>query len=671
MTDKQKKLEKKRKKVLYGRLHILWLSVFFLFVLLMLKISAVQLVDGDKYARLAEDLNIKELPIIAPRGAIYDRSGKPLVTNEPIFAAVYIETNHDDKKKIDLAKRLAKLFGMKPSEVMEAMDIGVDIKGKERQPKQPPYVPRKIKDRLTEDQVAKIRERPHDFPGVNVIYEPVRVFRDDTIAVQTIGYVRSFAGSQQIKKYKEIKAKDPKAYLDWEQVGYDGIELSYQDELRGKHGSRLVRVDKSGKITQELEQTNPEIGNSLYLNIDETIQLKGEEFVEQHLRYLRSWSAGRKYSPHAKNAYAVLMEVKTGKVRAMISYPDYDPNIWKQNVPNQLFKKELNYVMNNGTIFPTPHDVRSASNPEEEVHRHPQSVLPMGSTYKPLNILMMLNEGIISPWTDYYDRGILYYARSTPPIRNSGGHGYGYLNPRTALQKSSNVYMAWTANILYNKTGGEKGNSLDILSKYNKMFGLFTKTGVDLPRESTGTEDYKQMVKNNSSVQGALVLSSFGQTERPTTLQLAQFVATIANDGVRMQPQLVDKIVDADGNVVKKIKPKVMSKANIPKEYFRTVQEGMKLVTSPGGTASQLFHKLPYKVAAKTGTSEQDIPISYNGKFSHMKRVENAVMVAYYPANDPKVAAAVVVPEGGFGSQGAGPIVEKLFELYHEQFMKK
>lgn len=662
MEEKHKKWEIKRKKVMYGRLHLLWLAIFLLFVLLILKISVVQLVEGDQYLKAAQNNNIKKLPIVAPRGVIYDRNGKELVTNEPIFTAMYIETNDSDEVKILTAKNLAKLLDIDASEVLEAMDVGLDLEGKElHNRKQPRYTPKKIKANLTEEQVTKIRERPQEFPGVNVVYEPLRIYRDDTIAAQTIGYVRSFAGAQELSQYKDMDEEEKETYLDWEEVGYDGLEYSYQEYLRGQHGSKLVQVDASGRIVEELEQENPVIGHSLYLNLDEKIQLEGEKFVEDHLSKLRSWQMpSRHRAPNAKNAYAVMMEVKTGKVRAMISYPDYDPNIWKENLDDDYIVNELNFVMNNGTIRHASPDVRGASDLDQAAASHPSSILYMGSTYKPLTILMTMNEGAIGPWTTYYDRGRYEYARSTPPMRNSGGHAYGALNPRTAIKKSSNVYMAWAMNQWYQRTGGNEGNTLEVMSDYNKHFGLFTETGVDLPRESVGQEEYFSYAER-ISLQGSLIQASIGQVQRPTTIQLAQFAATLANDGVRMQPQLVDKIVDHEGNVVKEIEPKVMSEADhIKPEYFKVVQEGMKLVTQPGGTGAGLFHNLPHRVAAKTGTSEQVVKGS---------RVDNAVMIAYYPADDPQVAVAAVVPEGGFGSQGAGPIVEKLLELYQEQIM--
>lgn len=668
-VDELKKKHIKRKKQMFRRLHVLWLCIFLTFAVLFLKVSLVQLVEGEEHLKTAENMNVQKLPIVAPRGLIYDRNGQTLVENEPIFAAMYIATNHDDQVKIATAKRLAELLDMEATDVIEAMDVGVNLDGEKVDPKEAFYLPKKIKAGLTEGQVAKIRERPQDFPGVNIVYEPKRLYRDDTFAAQTIGYVRNFGSSQGLSKYEELAEKKSHDYLNWEQVGNDGVEYAYQDVLRGHNGSRLVRVDAKGKIVDELERTNPEIGHSLYLNLDETIQLKGEQFVKEHLAYLRSYAAGRDYAPHAKNGYAVLMEVETGKVRAMISHPDYDPNMWVEGFTEAYFNEDLKFTMTNGTITSAPYDARGMENPADVIKSHPSSVLPLGSTFKPVNIIMMLNEGVITPWSGYNDRtGRFDYAPQTKPVRNAGGAVYGWLTPVQALKKSSNVFMAWTAKRMYDQTGKEDGNSLEILTDYAHQFGLLTETGVDLPKEDDGVEGYWG---DSNSVLGYLVLSSFGQTERPTTLQLATYAATVANDGVRMQPQLVDKIVNPQGDIIEEIAPKVMNEADhIDQKYFDVIQQGMRAVTSPGGTAASLFHDLPHKTAAKTGTSEQLVPIRHGDRVTY-KTVENAVMIAYYPAHDPKVAAAAVVPEGGYGSRGAGPIVEHLLGLYQKEFMDK
>ena len=152
------------------------------------------------------------------------------------------------------------------------------------------------------------------------------------------------------------------------------MEYTYQDELRGKNGYRLVRVNSRGKLVEVLKEVYPKSGNHLYLTLDEKMQLDAETFIEQHLRHLRTTS-GKDRAPYAKNAYAVAMEVKTGKIRAMVSYPDYDPGIWNQKVSQKDYQN-LSYVMRNGTITEAPYDARGAANPEKEMQKHPLSVLP-------------------------------------------------------------------------------------------------------------------------------------------------------------------------------------------------------------------------------------------------------------------------------------------------------
>jgi penicillin-binding protein 2 len=544
-------------------------------------------------------------------------------------------------------------------EVLKAMDIGLDANGKPVPRRQPPYYPKKIKDRLTEREIVKISENPERFPGVNIFAEPLRQYRSDRFAVQTIGYVRPFAGAKtSLKKYREA-ATDylSNGYLDWEQVGVDGLEYSYQDQLRGRNGYRLVRVNASGKLVDVLKEVPPKPGKDLVLTLDEKMQLSAQQFIEEYLRSLRE-ASGDKRAPYARNAYAVAMEVKTGRIRAMVSYPDYDPNIWNGRITPEDYRR-LSYVMRNGTIREAPYDARDEAYPEREYKKHPLSVLPLGSTFKPLTVLMGLEAGVITPNTVWQDPGTFYYAKATPPVRNAGGHNYGLLTPEKAIQKSSNTFMAWVGTSWYQR---DKMNAIRRLEETAHAFGLGVPTGVPLPGEQNGIEDYLSMAKRNSGL-GAMALASFGQAQRYTAMQLAQYAATLANGGVRLRPQLVEKIVDPETGRVQEIRPEVLNRTNIPPEYYKVILQGMIDVTRPGGTASQLFHNLPFPVAAKTGTSEQDIP--------GVGRVQNSVFIAFAPAYDPQIAVAVIVPEGGFGAVGAGPIAEQLITSYYERFMKK
>jgi penicillin-binding protein 2 len=640
------------------RLQGLWLIAVLLFVALILRLGWIQLGTGEKYHRLAVENNFKQIPILAPRGKILDRNGTPLVENQSLFTAMYLEPDQTEQEKLATARELSRTLRMPLSEVLDAMDIGLDANGKPVPRKMPPYYPKKIKDRLSAEEVVKISENPARFPGVNIFAEPLRKYRDDRFAVQTIGYVRPFAGARtSLDKYKNApRSPDKGGYLDWEQVGMDGLEYSYQDVLRGENGYRLVRVNAQGKLVEVLKEVPSKPGKDLVLTLDEQIQSGTEAFIERHLASLRSRADDRR-APYAKNAYAVAMEVKTGKILAMVSYPDYDPDIWNRRVTPEDYRK-LSYVIRNGTIREAPYDAREEEDPDREFARHPMSVLPLGSTFKPLTVLFGLKKGLISEGTAWKDPGAYYYAKATPPVRNSGGHNYGVLTPEKAIQKSSNTFMAWIGTRWYRK---EKMNSIRELNRWTHEFGLGVKTGVRLPGEQDGTEDYLSIARRHSGL-GAMALASFGQAQRYTTLQLAQYAATLANRGVRLRPQLVERIVDPVSKQVQTVHPEVLGRFPIDPEHYRTVVNGMIAVTKPGGTAAHLFQHLPFSVAAKTGTSEQDIP----GR----GRVENSVFIAFAPADDPRIAVAVVVPEGGYGAVAAGPIAEYMITSYYERFMK-
>ncbi|WP_091836660.1 peptidoglycan D,D-transpeptidase FtsI family protein [Marininema halotolerans] len=656
MLNSQRRRDEKE--FTFQRLHILWLTVFLLFVALLLRLSWVQLSSGETYHQLAAENNFKQIPIVAPRGNIVDHEGKLLVGSQPLYTAIYLETDQTTEQKRMTAKKLAASLGMSLKEVLKNMDVGLDTKGKQVARKQPPYYPKKIKDRLTEKEVARLSEHPSEFKGVNVILEPLREYRKDSFAVQTLGYVRPFQGAKNsLEKYKKASKKsDSDDYLDWEQVGMDGLEYSYQDQLRGKNGYRIVRVNSAGKVQEVIKKVNPRSGNKLYTTLDEKMQLEAEKKVEQHLSYLRNQAPGRDRSPYARNAYAVAMEVKSGRIRSMISYPDYDPNIWNGSVTSQDYNK-LAYTIRNGTISEAPYDARYADDPDKEYRRHPLSVLPLGSTFKPMMALMGLDKGLITAYTPFKDPGAFYYAPSTAPIRNSSNHNYGMLNVKKALAKSANTFFSWVGSRWYHKDGKK---SVKEFQQLTHQFGLGSMSEVPLKGESDGTEDYLSIADRYSGLSG-MVLASFGQAQRYTAMQLAQYTATVANNGKRMKPQLVEKI-DKKGKI-EEIKPELLNTSEIDASHFKTVKYGMVAVTQPGGTASHLFRGLPFKVAAKTGTSEQDIP----GR----GRVENSVFIAFAPADDPQIAVAVIVPEGGYGGRGAGPIAESLITNYYKRFMKE
>ncbi|GAB7386742.1 penicillin-binding protein 2 [Bacillaceae bacterium] len=642
-----------KQKMIRKRANLLFLAIFFIFCTLLIRLSYVQLAKGEEYSKLANEKAIKTLEIPAPRGEILDRNGELLVTNEVSFTVLFQEKEWMEKPDyfIRLATKLAPILRMPAEEVLEKMDTGYNLQGEWVGRQAPKYLEKIIKFGLEPKEIAVLSERREEFQGIVVQAYPFRRYIDN-VAVQTIGYVRPFAVAvTSIDKYKGKEDY----YLPSQQVGMDGIELSFEDELKGRNGYRQVVVDPSGTILAEKKVVYPKKGNHLYLTIDKRVQREAEEFIADYLQELRRQHSRTR---HVKNAYAVAMEVQTGRIVAMVSHPDYDPNQWLQGVTTEQFK-DIQFSIYNGTIRWAPYDARPLG--MEEANKHPSSIVPVGSVVKPLTVLMALNEGLISPTDRWRDAVVYQYGRSSGDrVTNAYTRDLGWLTPQTAIQKSSNTYMARIGDMMARSVK----NPVETFQRYHHLFGLGVKTGVDLPFESDGGEDY---IANSERVSTlfAIVQASFGQQERYTALQLAQYAATIANDGKRLRPLIVDKIVDPDGKVVKTFKPEVLSEAKIPQKYFDIIKEGMELVTQPGGTSYYPMLGFPYRVAAKTGTSQQDIPIKReNGSGYYLKQVENATYISYAPADNPKLAVAVVVPEGGYGTNSAAYIARGIYEIY-------
>jgi len=263
--------------------------------------------------------------------------------------------------------------------------------------------------------------------------------------------------------------------------------------------------------------------------------------------------------------------------------------------------------------------------------------------------LIGLNEKLFTPSSQYNDTGAFFFGREGHQVRigNASNHAYGLLDPAAAIGKSSNPFMAaMIGNNLYNKYKGKAG--VDVWDEYMKTFGLGVLTGSGLKGESKGTVDYYHEAETASS-QSALVRASFGQQARYTTLQLAQYTAMMANRGKRMKPQFVNEIKDADGNVLQSFKPEVLNTIDIPDAYWEEVERGMALVKPQG------FDGVSYTYARKTGTAQSSV----KGRMA-----DNAVFIAYAPADKPKLAVAVIVPDGEFGGWGAAPIARHIFDAY-------
>lgn len=673
--ETERSLEVRRRRTRFSiRINFFFFATFLLFSALLAKLAMLQFVQGEALSAQEQVWQNKPVPIAPIRGNIYDSNGYPLaytISSQSLFYQLKL-----DKKKeetIDLARRLADVFyqladdadkAAQPNaaEVLLRMDTGFQLDGSKSQ-KEAGYSfsPRRIKANLSQKEIAYFTEHKDEFNGVEITEESTREYDSNTIAVQLTGYLRQFSAARNpslrtsfLDYYKAEGMTD--IYQDDELVGFDGLEFMYQKDLRGSNGKKTFRINSNAQIMEQVELTPPVKGNNLHLTINKDVQLATEKAIENQLAYMKSPAAAGTYSAKGAKAvagYAVAMEVNTGRVVAMASYPDYNPNIWENGrISSDLFSS-IEYRYTNGTIrerfgeFADPNEYK----------KHPSSLVYLGSTMKPLTVLIGLNEGIISPGERYQDPTTFYFGRDkSAHVSNSDNANFGTLTAATAIQRSSNTYMSeMVGNRLYLSRKypayPNPGNAVEVWDSYVKQFGLGVLTGSGLPGESEGLADYLTSASKESS-QSALIYSSFGQQGKYTTLQLAQYASMLANRGKRYKPLFVDKITTYDQEPVQTFEPEVLNEVSYPEEYWKTLEQGMGLVNVQG------FDGAAYTFNRKTGTSEQQVA---GGK------VDNAVLIAYAPAEKPRLAVAVVVPEGGFGSWGAAPIARQIFDAYDQQ----
>lgn len=656
------------------RINIFFFSTFIIFCIIIVRLAILQFVEGPTLSEAEASRDTKNVPLASIRGTIFAKGGEKLAYSTPVqtlyfsLTAEYAQTATDkatgitsrtpeavakaDTLAAGLAADFAKYGAKVPEDqiltkaaILKAMDLDSKVYSG--------FMLRPVKRGLTKEEIAYFMEHRDKYPNLTVSEEDERHYDPDTVAVQTVGYIKTFKKSNSLDIYKNIlaamkKEGDPGlSYRDDEFVGFDGLELQYQRELRGRNGYITVGVNAKN-MAEGIEATVPPVkGNDLWTTIDKNIQLKTEQAILDQIKWVHSNPVQGKVHPDAKTGYAVAMEVDTGNVVAMASMDDYDTNLWTTGTMPADVWNELMLNYQNGAVTPISSG-RSG-------HNFDSAVL-LGSVIKPLTVLIGLNEGFITTGTSYTDKGSTTFGRAgyETTVRNSGGHAYGYFkSPAVAIEKSSNVFMIdMIGKKLYEKYGSK---GVDVWDKYMKEFGLGEPPESGLPKEHKGVINYFKEAENGSP-QSALVYASFGQQGRYTVLQLAQYASTLANRGVRIKPQLVSKITDPAGNTVKAFGREVLSEVTFNNAYWNEIIKGMN-------TSVTAFEDFPYDFARKTGTSQQEY---YENKSSHL--ADNGVFIAFAPRDKPKLAVAVVIPEGGFGSNSAAPVARKIFDAYDWEY---
>lgn len=580
------------------RLDIFTYIIVLVIMVLMARMGYLQIAQGAYFHQQAEDNRIRLMLMMAPRGIIYDRDGVPLVSNRPGFSVSLVPMAGPIPDTV--LEQLSAIVGMKVE----------DIKAKIKQ-QDNPLAPVRIKDDVGQDIVSKIEERRGELPGVVIEIQSVRNYVNKELGAHLLGYVGEISEN-------ELEDKQHDGYRSGDIVGKSGLEKVYDREIRGIDGGAQVEVDVTGRPVRMMGKKEPVLGNSLVLTIDSRIQKAAEQAMDNQLNYLQK----RLGNVNAKAGAAVAMNPQTGEILAMVSRPTFNPNLFNGGISVKDWR-----AINDNPFNPLQNRTINAE-------------YPPGSAFKIVTGTAALELGKVTPEEKILDTGKHWLI----PKGNSHGAALGWIDFNVALAKSDNVYFY------------EMGNrvGIDNLEKWARAFGLGAPTGINLPHESEGlvaNREYKEKVYGEDWYLSETFDAAIGQGfQLATPLQMTVLISQVANGGYRYRPYVVSKMVSPDGDTVKSFAPEVLGNVKISERNLSAIRNALKDVTSPSGTAGYIFEGFPVPIAGKTSTAENP-----HGD-------DHGWFVAYGPFDNPTIAVAVIIEQGGYGSDAAAPIARKIME---------
>lgn len=668
------------------------------FAVIIYQLANIQLIQGQNYFAQSQTYNLRSRTILAERGNILDRYGVPIAVNSTSHSLLLMDTG---KNSAELNEMLYKIIGIlekngdeytktfskyitynpiafgtllqknsnrtgllksytgykftgldqnstpqdfyeyfrdkvfkidtkkyKEADVQKIMTLRFEIMGYSSLN---PVIAENINDKT----IAEIEERSDEFPGALIDSVPSRKYIDAQYAGQLIGYIRAISEDELAKRKDE-------GYSANDVIGKSGIELTAEGYLRGTNGYRRIEVDENGRAkTISEEAVKP--GSDVVLTIDMRLQKVAVESLKKNIQLIKQKPNSQNFKD-ANAGAAVAVDVNTGEVLALVSYPSFDPSIFLAGSEDKAAQKAiaaLNDPKNTAT---------------SEFNRAIAGTYAPGSTYKPLVGIAALEEGKVNPYDKYFDRGYeTYDGMMLKSIEyRTYKAGLGYVNMIQAIQKSSNPYF-------YN-LGVNTG--IDNIVKWATRFGLGQKTGIDLLGEEPGivsSKEYKATIEPYIFGKADTAQSSIGQLyNKFTPIQLANYAATIANGGKHFKPHIIKRVVKYDGSIVTETKPEYET-LPVKKQNMSIIQQGMIAVANAedgGGTAANAFTDLlpKVKVAGKTGTAETGREADHSS---------NALFICYAPADKPEIAVAVVVERGVLGAYTA-PIANDILKAYFE-----
>lgn len=595
------------------RLRVVVAAVFVLVCLGLLaaRFHFLQVQRHDYFLTRAEDNRIALLPVVPYRGTIVDRNGVVLARN---YATYTIEITPAQVPDLEATlDEIATLAPIEPRDRRRFHKLVQESRHFESVP---------LRNRLTDEEVARVVSQRYRLPGVDVKARLLRDYPQGASAAHVVGYI----GRINERDVERIEEADETAnYRGSLYIGKAGLEQSYERELHGTTGVEQVEVNAGGRAVRALSSTSAKPGNDLELTLDIGLQKIAEAAFGD------------------RRGALVAIEPATGGVLALASMPTYDPNLFVDGISTQDWK-----ALNDSPDHPM-------------LHRAVYSAYPPGSTFKPFMALAGLELGKITADKEIADPGYFVFGGHRFMDDKIGGHGM------VDLHKSIVV----SCNTYYYQLAADLG--IDAIAGFMAPFGFGERTGIDLPGEATGvlpSQEWKQRRFRKPEQQrwyaGETISVGIGQGYNAyTPLQLANALAALVNEGKLFRPHVVKYVIDSQTGERRAVEPEPIRQIPLQAAHLKAVLDGMVDVNKTG-TGKSVFKDAPYSVGGKTGTAQV---YSLRGQRYDKNKVrerlrDHSWFIAYAPAENPQIALAVLVENGGFGAKSAAPIARQVLDYY-------
>ena len=573
------------------------------------RLAHLQVLKHRHFTTLSENNRVKIVPVAPVRGLIFDRNGEVLAQNLPAYGLEVVPELVEDVDA--LIGELREIIEITDADEEEFLAV---LARKPRFEKIP------LRLRLDDQEVARFAVNRHRFPGVDIDARLTRDYPHGELGVHLVGYVG------RIDK-RELDSIDQADYRGTSHIGKTGIEASHEDWLHGRVGYQRVETNAQGRILRVLERHDPVPGRNLYLTMDVKLQRTAEAVLGD------------------ERGAIVALEPATGAVLAMASTPGFDPNLFVHGIDVDTYRS-------------------LQRSPERPLfNRAINGQYPPGSTIKPFLGLAGLEHHIGHAQGKSWCPGWFRLPGRERKYRDWKKHGHGRIGLRDAIVQSCDVYFYELALAL----------GIDRMHEFLSSFGFGARTGIRLGGESPGlmpSRTWKRNARGQSWYPGETVITGIGQGYMLTTpLQLASAAAAIATRGTRMRPRIVDRAVDPGSGETEAVEPETIATiSSFDAANWKRIVEAMAgVVHGSRGTARRINAGIAYRMAGKTGTA-QVVGIGQNEEYDADKLDkrfhDHGLFVAFAPVEEPRIAVAVIVENGGTGSDAAAPLARIVIDAW-------